>query len=102
MIGRAAACNPWIFRQMKQFAAEGRYDEPSDADRHRLLVDYFQRLFAAGQPDAIGKMKQFAVSFTHNVRNGAALRREVVLSRTPAEVLDRVEAFFAENVSSGG
>jgi tRNA-dihydrouridine synthase B len=102
MIGRAAASNPWIFRQISQFAAEGRYDEPTDADRHRLLLDYFQRLFANGQPDAIGKMKQFAVSFTHNVRNGAVLRREVVHSRTPAEVLDRVEAFFAENVSSGG
>jgi tRNA-dihydrouridine synthase B len=102
MIGRAAACNPWIFRQIGQFAAEGRCDEPTDADRHHLLLDYFQRLLANGQPDAIGKMKQFAVSFTHNVRNGAVLRREVVHSRTPAEVLDRVEAFFAENVSSGG
>ena len=57
---------------------------------------------AAGQPDAIGKMKQFAVSFTHSVRNGAVLRRQVVLSQTPAEVLERVEAFFAESVSSGG
>jgi len=102
MIGRAAAANPWIFRQIQQLAAEGRYDEPTDGDRHRLLLDYFQRLFAAGQPDAIGKMKQFAVSFTHNVRNGAALRRQVVLSRAPQEVIERVETFFAESVSSGG
>jgi nifR3 family TIM-barrel protein len=102
MIGRAAASNPWIFRQMQQLAAEGRYDEPSDADRHRLLLDYFTHLSAAGQPDAIGKMKQFAVSFTHSMRNGAVLRRQVVLSRAPEEVLERVEAFFAERVSSGG
>jgi nifR3 family TIM-barrel protein len=102
MIGRAAAGNPWIFRQMQQLAAEGRYDEPSDADRHRLLLDYFTHLSAAGQPDAIGKMKQFAVSFTHSVPNGAVLRRQVVLSRAPEEVLERVEAFFAESVSSGG
>jgi tRNA-dihydrouridine synthase B len=102
MIGRAAAGNPWIFRQIQQFAAEGRYDEPSDSDRHLLLLDYFRHLFAAGQPDAIGKMKQFAVSFTHSVRNGAVLRRQVVLSRAPQEVLERVESFFAESVSSGG
>jgi tRNA-dihydrouridine synthase B len=102
MIGRAAASNPWIFRQIEQFASEGRYDEPTDADRHRLLLDYFTRLFAGAQPDAIGKMKQFAVSFTHSVRDGAALRRQVVLSRTPEEVLERVETFFAETVSSGG
>ena len=102
MIGRAAAANPWIFRQIQQLAAEGRYDEPSDADRHRLLLEYFRHLCNAGQPDAIGKMKQFAVSFTHSVRNGALLRRQVVLSRAPEEVLERVEAFFAESVSSGG
>jgi nifR3 family TIM-barrel protein len=102
MIGRAAAFNPWIFRQIGQFVAEGRYDQPSDADRHRLLLDYYGRLFTNDKPDTIGKMKQFAVSFTHNVRNGAVLRRAVVHSRTPAEVLERVEAFFAENVSSGG
>jgi nifR3 family TIM-barrel protein len=102
MIGRAAPCNPWIFRQIQQLIAEGRYDEPTESDRHRLLLDYFRLLSAAGQKDAIGKMKQFAVSFTHSVRNGAALRREVVLSRAPAEVLDRVETFFAESVASGG
>jgi tRNA-dihydrouridine synthase B len=102
MIGRAAASNPWIFRQIQQLGAEGRYDEPSDADRHRLLLEYFQHLAAAGQPDAIGKMKQFAVAFTHSVRNGAVLRRQVVLSQTPAEVLERVESFFAEGVSFRG
>jgi tRNA-dihydrouridine synthase B len=101
MIGRAAASNPWIFRQIEQFAARGSYDEPTDADRHRLLLEYFKHLFAAGQPDAIGKMKQFAVSFTHSVRNGAVLRKQVVHSQTPAEVIERVEAFFAESVSSG-
>ena len=46
-------------------------------------------------------MKQFA-PFTHSVRNGALLRRQVVLSRAPEEVLERVEAFFAQDVSSGG
>ena len=102
MIGRAAASNPWIFRQIEQFAAAGCYDEPSEADRHHLLSSYFAHLAASGRPDAIGKMKQFACSFTHSVRNGAVLRRQVVLSRAPEEVLERVEAFFAESVFSGG
>src|SRR2546422_4647687 len=58
MIGRAAATNPWIFRQMEQFAARGHYDQPSEADRYRLLSGYFRMLVAAEMPDAIGKMKQ--------------------------------------------
>ena len=35
MIGRSAASNPWIFRQIEQYTATGRYDVPSEADRYR-------------------------------------------------------------------
>lgn len=101
MIGRAAATNPWIFRQIEQFASVGRYDEPSEAGRYRLLSGYFRMLVEAGTPDAIGKMKQFACWFTHGVRNGGALRREVHSSRTPVEVLERVDAFFADTIAAG-
>jgi tRNA-dihydrouridine synthase B len=94
MIGRAATTNPWIFPQIAQLIAEGRYDEPGDADRYRLVMDYYRRLVASEMPDAIGKMKQFASYFTHGVRNGGVLRREVHTARTTAEVLERVDAFF--------
>ena len=102
MIGRAAATNPWIFRQIEQFAASGAYDSPGEADRYHLLSDYFRRLIAAEIPDALGKMKQFACWFTHGVRNGAELRRSVHSSRAPAEVLARVDQFFAGIVTAGG
>ncbi len=102
MIGRAAASNPWIFRQTDQFVATGRYDEPSEADRYRLLSGYFRMLVEAELPDAIGKMKQFACWFTHGVRNGSELRRQVHSARAPAEVLERVDAFFANAVAAGG
>jgi tRNA-dihydrouridine synthase B len=95
MIGRGASSNPWIFRQIEQFADAGRYDEPTDLDRYALLSAYFRRLTGAGLPDAIGKMKQFASLFTHGVRNGAELRRQVHTGRTTQEVLDRVDEFFA-------
>jgi nifR3 family TIM-barrel protein len=102
MIGRAAATNPWIFRQMEQFVASGRYDEPSEADRYRLLSGYFRMLVEAQLPDAIGKMKQFACWFTHGVRNGSELRRQVHSAHASAEVLERVDAFFANTVAAGG
>jgi tRNA-dihydrouridine synthase B len=95
MIGRTAATNPWIFRQMEQYFSTGRYDEPSETDRHRLLSDYFRSLIAAELPDAVGKMKQFACWFTHGVRNGGELRHQVHSAHTPQEVLQRVEDFFA-------
>jgi tRNA-dihydrouridine synthase B len=95
MIGRAAATNPWIFRQMQQYAATGRYDLPTEADRSQLLSGYFQQITAANLPDGLGKMKQFACWFTHGVGNGCELRRIVHEARTQQEVLDRVERFFA-------
>ncbi len=101
MIGRAAASNPWIFRQIEQLASTGRYDEPSEMDRFRLISTYFRHLVEAGFPDAIGKMKQFASSFTHGVRNGAELRRQVHSSPSPREVIERVNMFFAGTVAAG-
>jgi tRNA-dihydrouridine synthase B len=95
MIGRAAATNPWIFLQMQQYTATGRYDLPSDAQRYQLLSGYYRQITAANLPDAVGKMKQFACWFTHGVGNGSELRRIVHAARTPADVLESVERFFA-------
>jgi tRNA-dihydrouridine synthase len=100
MIGRAASSNPWIFRQIADYIATGRFDEPSEEDRYNLLSGYFQSLIAAEMPDAIGKMKQFATLFTHGVRNGGELRQAVHHARTAPEILERVDAFFARPVNS--
>src|SRR6202030_735198 len=69
MIGRAAATNPWIFPQMQQYVATGRYDTPTDQNRHRLFSGYYQKISASGLSDAVGKMKQFACLFSHGVGN---------------------------------
>jgi nifR3 family TIM-barrel protein len=95
MIGRAASSNPWIFSQIADYIATGRYDEPSEMDRYHLLSGYFRSLIAAEMPDAIGKMKQFASLFTHGVRNGSELRHTVHHAHTAAEILDGVDSFFA-------
>ncbi len=94
MIGRAAATNPWIFSQMLQYAEKGAYTAPSEQDRYRLLSGYYGEIKAANQPDAVGKMKQFACWFTHGVGNGGELRRTVHAAKTPNEVLEAVEHFF--------
>ena len=100
MIGRAASSNPWIFRQIADYVATGRYEEPTEMDRYHLLSGYFRSLIQAEMPDAIGKMKQFASLFTHGVRNGGELRHAVHHSHTAAEILDRVDSFFASTASS--
>jgi tRNA-dihydrouridine synthase B len=102
MIGRAASTNPWIFRQIAQYVETGTCVEPTEMDRYSLLSTYFRNLVDTEWPDAIGKMKQFACWFTHGVRNGSELRRNVHTARTSAEILDRVDAFFANAVTATG
>ena len=112
MIGRMAPANPWIFRQIEQYvataalgcpaeqAAAGRmYDEPSEADRYQMIRTYFQMLLEEGMPGAEGKMKQFASWFTHGVPGGAALRKAIYEAKNGAEILARVEDFFAAKIA---
>jgi nifR3 family TIM-barrel protein len=94
MIGRTAASNPWIFRQIAQYAATGAYEQPADADRYQMIRTYFRMLIDEQMPGAEGKMKQFVSWFTHGVAGGAALRKAVYESRTEQQILERVEAFF--------
>ncbi len=95
MIGRSAASNPWIFRQIAEYTATGAYRQPSEADRYRMIKTYYRMLVDEEVPNALGKMKQFASWFTHGVRNGAILRKAVYGAKAEAAVLESVDSFFA-------
>jgi tRNA-dihydrouridine synthase B len=99
MIGRTAASNPWIFRQIRQFAETGRYDQPTDADRYQMIRTYFKMLVDETMHGSPGKMKQFVAWFTHGVPNGTALRRACYDAHTGPAILESVEKFFEELLS---
>lgn len=94
MIGRTAAANPWIFRQIEQYVASGHYDEPGEADRYAMIRTYFEMLVEEELPGAQGKMKQFASWFTHGVPGGAGLRKAIYESKNERDILLRVDEFF--------
>ncbi len=94
MIGRAAASNPWIFRQIAEFRAAGRYTLPTEMDRYEMIRTYYRMLVEEKNPEAIGKMKQFAAYFTHGVANGSQLRHKIHSAETAGEIVDRVDEFF--------
>lgn len=99
MIGRTAASNPWIFRQIRQHAETGRYDQPNEADRYQMIRTYFKMLVDETQHGSAGKMKQFVAWFTHGVPNGSALRRACYDAHTGPAILASVEKFFEELLS---
>lgn len=94
MIGRAAASNPWIFRQIEQCLTTGRYDEPTQRDRYDTMRTYYQMLIDRHEPDMVGKMKQFATYFTHGVRHGAQLRAGIYRQQEAPAILELVDQFF--------
>jgi tRNA-dihydrouridine synthase B len=94
MVGRAAASDPWIFSQLQQYLATGRYDEPTARDRYRIMRSYYSMLIGRGEPDMVGKMKQFATYFSHGVPNGAHLRLEIHRARAAAQIMDGLDRFF--------
>jgi tRNA-dihydrouridine synthase B len=99
MIGRTAASNPWIFRQIRQHAETGRYDQPTEADRYQMIRTYFRMLIEETQHGSPGKMKQFVAWFTHGVPNGSALRRACYDAHTGPAILESVERFFEDLLS---
>jgi tRNA-dihydrouridine synthase B len=105
MIGRAASSNPWIFRQIADYVATGRYDSPPESARYEIMRRYYTMLAEHGEfmgnreMDAVGKMKQFATYFTHGVRNGAKLRAGIYHARHAAEILSLVDAFFERELA---
>jgi tRNA-dihydrouridine synthase len=95
MIGRAASSNPWIFRQIQQYLAAGRYDQPTQQDRYQMMRQYYAMLLERNERDTAGKMKQFATYFTHGVRHGSELRARIYHAHEAAAILDLVDEFFA-------
>jgi nifR3 family TIM-barrel protein len=94
MVGRAASSNPWIFRQIQQYLATGRYDEASQEDRYQMMRTYYSMLVERSEDDSVGKMKQFATYFTHGVRGGAQLRASIYQAQESNAILDLVDTFF--------
>ncbi len=99
MIGRTASSNPWIFRQIEQYLATGRYDEPTHMDRYDMMRTYYEMLMTRREEDASGKMKQFATYFTHGVRGGAQLRTSIYHAKEGHEIVDLVDRFFTAELA---
>ena len=106
MVGRAASSNPWIFRQIADYLATGRYHQPSESERYEIMRRYYLMLTdyrldgKNGVADAVGKMKQFATYFTHGVRNGAKLRADIYHAHDAAQIRGLVDAFFERELAA--
>jgi len=100
MIGRAASSNPWIFRQIDDYLKSGSYEVPTENARYELMRRYYVMLREHASLDMVGKMKQFAMYFTHGVRNGSRLRADIYHATEPGQIVDLVDAFFERELTA--
>ena len=100
MIGRTAASNPWIFRQIAEYLETGSYSVVSEQQRYEMMRTFYSIVAERNQPDAVGKMKQFATLFTHGVRHGSQLRSAIHGAKEIREILDRVDEFFERELEA--
>jgi tRNA-dihydrouridine synthase B len=98
MVGRTASSNPWIFRQIDEYLRSGSYNVQAEHERYDMMKTYYLMLEEHGEPDAVGKMKQFATYFTHGVRNGSKLRVDIYRAHEVNQVLEVVDAFFQDQL----
>lgn len=98
MIGRGVMHDPWTLARVAADLAGRAFDEPSQADRHRVVLDYLARVerdTSLGNRRASGKLRQALAYFTHGMRGAAKLRQSIQHVRTVDEARVLVDAFFA-------
>ena len=65
-----------------------------------MMRTFYSIVAERNQPDAVGKMKQFATLFTHGVRHGSLLRSAIHGAKEIREILDRVDEFFERELEA--
>lgn len=101
MIGRGSCGRPWLFQQTIDYLKNGSYaDAPPLADIYQLIVSHYEDMIDHyGERKGIGMARKHLSWYCTGLPNAAALRQELNLLRTPAEVKDSLADFFATQIN---
>jgi len=96
MVGRGAMGNPWIFRRGEAFLKGGALpSEPSERERIALCIRHMKRaVLFKGEAIGIREMRKHLVWYTKGMRDGAALRRELMQMTRAQDVEDCLLTFL--------
>ena len=101
MIGRGSCGRPWLLQQTIDYLKNGSYgDAPPLADIYQLIVSHYEDMIDHyGERKGIGMARKHLSWYCTGLPNAAALRQELNLLRTPAEVKQRLADFFATQIN---
>ena len=88
MVARGALGNPWIFRQTTELLETGAYGAVSSPERAEAATRHLSiYVDISGEAVAVREMKKHLGWYIHGIPGAAALRRDVNMARTKADLL---------------
>lgn len=98
MIGRAAQGNPWIFRDVVRFLETGEVPAPPTAEeKRRAILEHANlQLQVKGEYTAVREMRKHLSWYTTGMPHSAKFRQTINSMETMEELLEGVNAIFAE------
>ena len=106
MIGRAAASNPWIFRQILDIEEKGSFDTPDLDDRYRLIMEHYSLLTKYfGENRATNVMRGQLLLYTKRLPGRRLLKSsisEIDGKEKLISILNKYFAYLREEMDSEG
>ncbi len=84
MVGRGAAGNPFLFRQINDYLSTGTYQQCLPKNQLEMFGRYAE--YAQNFKIRFASIKQQAMRFTKGLVGGATLRSKIMLAKTIAEL----------------
>ncbi|HLD02410.1 MAG TPA: tRNA dihydrouridine synthase DusB [Candidatus Nanoarchaeia archaeon] len=89
MIGRAAMCNPWIFKQILTYLETGKIIEQTLKEKISLFFEYLEI-----DPHVhIRDLRRHAIDFTSGLRGSKEVREQVSRLKERSEMMEIMERF---------
>jgi tRNA-dihydrouridine synthase B len=96
MIGRAALGNPWIFREIDAYLKDGTIlDRPTHHEIKNMMIEHLNSLVELkGEHTAILEMRSHGPWYLKGIEHASHLRKQLSQTKTKAEFISYIEAFF--------
>ena len=95
MIGRAAAKNPFIFKQVNRFLAKGKYSKISDGNRLKYFFKYVEYT-KKYKNIKVSSIRMQAMNFSKGCVGGKELRGKLIPVKTLDGIMDLMKEFYGQ------
>lgn len=98
MIGRGSMGRPWLFKQIKKFATNGKCEKISTEEKLDIIKRHMELMISQkGTRKAINEMRTHFSHYTKGLRGGAFVRNKINNSFYIDEILAYVEELYRNN-----